>query len=67
MTTSYFGGISVIEGEAIRIEPASDSVALYRFHSREDYEETRFRFKAIPYYLWANREPGEMRVWMRSC
>lgn len=62
-----FGGVSVIEGEAIRIEPASDSAALYRFRSREDYVETRFRFKAIPYYLWANREPGEMRVWMRSC
>ena len=62
-----FGGISVIEGEAMRIEPARKSAALYRFHSREDYVETRFRFKAIPYYLWANREPGEMRVWMRSC
>lgn len=23
------------------------------------------RFKAIPYYLWGNREPGEMNVWLR--
>lgn len=23
------------------------------------------RFKAIPYYLWGNRQPGEMRVWLR--
>jgi len=23
------------------------------------------RLKAIPYYLWGNREPGEMSVWLR--
>jgi hypothetical protein len=22
------------------------------------------RFKAIPYYAWANREPGPMTVWV---
>lgn len=25
------------------------------------------RFKAIPYYLWGNREAGEMSVWIRYC
>ncbi|WP_425603068.1 hypothetical protein [Halosolutus gelatinilyticus] len=24
------------------------------------------RFKAIPYYARTRREPGEMRVWIRS-
>lgn len=24
------------------------------------------RLTAIPYYLWANREPGRMRVWLRE-
>ncbi len=61
-----FGGVTVIEGEALRIEPSPDNSALYRFHSREQVAASTFRFRAIPYYLWANREPGEMRVWLRS-
>ncbi len=24
------------------------------------------QIKAVPYYAWDNREPGEMRVWLRS-
>ena len=62
-----FGGLAVIEGEALKIEPSPDNTALYRFHSREQVAESAFSFRAIPYYLWANREPGEMRVWLRSC
>ena len=63
---ALFGGVSVITGPAQRIEPAENSTALYRHHSQTGYNETAFTFKAIPYYLWANREPGEMRVWIRS-
>ena len=62
-----FGGISVIKDEAIRIEPAEASAALYRHHSQAAYQESHFTFKAVPYHLWANRAPGEMRVWIRSC
>lgn len=61
-----FGGVSVISGDALRIEPADESAALYRHHSQTRYNEAAFTFKAVPYYLWANREPGEMRVWIRS-
>ena len=61
-----FHGVSVITGDAIRIEPEKESVALYRLRSQEELKQTPFKFKAIPYYLWANREPGEMRVWIRS-
>ncbi len=61
-----FGGVPVISGAALRIEPAEESAALYRHHSRAQYGEAAFVFKAIPYFLWANRDPGEMRVWMRS-
>ncbi len=64
--TELFGGVSVITGSALRIEPAEDSTALYRHHSQTGYTETVFTFKAIPYYLWANRDLGEMRVWIRS-
>ncbi len=64
--SDLLGGAAVIEGEALRIEPAQSSPQLYRHHSRAAYQESRFTFKAIPYYLWANRAPGEMRVWIRA-
>jgi len=66
LDSGLFGGASVITGQALRIEPAEDSTALYRHHSQTGYKETAFTFKAIPYYLWANRDLGEMRVWIRS-
>ena len=28
-------------------------------------ERERVRLRLIPYFLWANRSPGEMRVWLR--
>ncbi len=64
--SELFGGVSVITGPGLRIEPADESAALYRHHSQTRYNETEFTFKAIPYYLWANRNPGEMRAWIRS-
>ena len=64
--SQLFGGVSVITGRALRIEPAEESPALYRHRSQTGYTETAFAFKAIPYYLWANRDLGEMRVWIRS-
>ncbi|MDE2857404.1 MAG: glycoside hydrolase family 127 protein [Chloroflexota bacterium] len=66
LDSELFGGVAVITGKALRIEPAEASSALYRHHSRASYAESEFIFKAIPYYLWANRDPGEMRVWIRS-
>lgn len=64
--SELFGGISLIAGEAFRTERAGDESALYRHQSQTGYTTTPVSFKAIPYYLWANREPGEMRVWLRS-
>ena len=62
-----FAGTAVIRGAAVRSEPAAESAALYRHHSQTaQQQQSAFVFKAIPYYLWANREPGEMRVWIRS-
>ncbi|MBN2303618.1 MAG: glycoside hydrolase family 127 protein [Anaerolineae bacterium] len=60
-----FGGISVITGEAVRIEPASWPGGMYQPQSVVEHTQSPFQFKAIPYYLWANRDPGEMRTWIR--
>lgn len=37
---------------------------LYREAAREEVNETSVDVIAIPYYLWANRDSGPMRVWI---
>jgi DUF1680 family protein len=61
-----FGGIPVITGEALRLEPANWSSGLYQPQAVLDYVNKPVLLKAIPYSLWANREPGEMLVWIRE-
>jgi DUF1680 family protein len=61
-----FGGVNVITGDAIRKEPANWPGGLYQPQSALTYHPASSTFKAIPYCFWANREPGEMRVWMRE-
>lgn len=58
------GGATVISGEASRITPAEWSGGLYQPAAPPDAQA--FTFRAVPYCLWANREPGEMRVWVRE-
>jgi DUF1680 family protein len=57
------GGVAVISGEALRRDPQEWQGALYR---PVGSKTTRFAFKAIPYYAWANRQAGEMQVWLRE-
>jgi DUF1680 family protein len=61
-----FGGVGVITGEAYRVEPANWKGGLYQPQSQTKTTREAFTFKAIPYAFWANREPGEMRVWLRE-
>lgn len=61
-----FGGVSVITGDAVRSEPTEWPNGLYAPQSVLKYDSTPISFKAIPYAFWANREPGEMRVWIRE-
>jgi hypothetical protein len=63
---SLFDGISVISGDAVRIEPVSWPAGMYQAQSLVQVQRQSFQFKAVPYYLWANRQPGEMRVWIRE-
>jgi DUF1680 family protein len=32
----------------------------------DEPQDTTAKVTAIPYYAWANRDPGPMRVWLRS-
>jgi hypothetical protein len=63
---NLFGGVSVITGKAVRPVPQAWPGGLYRPESALTIEIETFPFKAIPYCFWANREPGEMHVWIRE-
>jgi DUF1680 family protein len=63
------GGVVVLRTDARAAAPdAGWEDRLYRTaHPREGDTQTKAtRVTTIPYYAWANREPGAMRVWLRN-
>jgi DUF1680 family protein len=62
-TVEELGGAVVIDIAAKRETWGDWNGSLYRADDPA-LEETKARF--IPYYLWDNREPGEMLVWVRT-
>lgn len=67
MTSQYedglCGGGVIINGEALRTSEDEWNDHLYHTFVRN---ESKVMFKAVPYYLWGNRKPGEMIVWARA-
>jgi len=67
LTTTHepdlLGGVTVVEGPAERSTDAGWQGLLYQA-APEAME--RVRIRAIPYYAWDHRAPGEMRVWLRA-
>lgn len=61
-----FGGVGTITGDALRMEAETWSNRLYQPQAIQEVKWVPFAFKAIPYCFWANRQPGEMRVWIRE-
>jgi DUF1680 family protein len=57
------GGIVALEAEGMETTADDWNGALYR---REPPVQRPSQLHAIPYYLWANREPGAMTVWIRE-
>ena len=55
-------GAVVIEGKGVRESEDGWGNHLYRPYKTAE-KETKIRL--IPYFLWANRAPGEMAVWIR--
>jgi DUF1680 family protein len=60
--SGLFGGIRIVTGNAKRRRLKDWEQALYR-PAGSVYEDCEI--KAIPYYLWSNRSPGEMVLWIR--
>lgn len=63
LDNSILNGAVAIFANACRRKDSNWNGKLYRtFESKLE----KFRLKAIPYFLWANRKPGEMVIWMNS-
>jgi hypothetical protein len=63
------GGVVVLRGPAYTVAPGSRwQQHLYRTSGSPGVvpEGQLTEVTAIPYYAWANREPGPMQVWLRT-
>ncbi|SIQ92023.1 glycoside hydrolase family 127 protein [Halanaerobium kushneri] len=57
-------GFNYLEGKAFTEKHSNWENKLYIEKREVVYEE--LKFKAVPYYLWDHRDPGQMRVWLRE-
>ena len=58
-------GVVVIETDAKKdCQKLAEEGVLYQMAA--DYDSEDIKLKAIPYFVWANRTPGEMLVWIRQ-
>jgi DUF1680 family protein len=63
------GGVAVLRGRGIVVPPDEGWTSrLYRSMPAQSEQPggQAIDLRAIPYYAWANREPGAMRVWLRT-
>lgn len=60
------GGVVVVEGQALKVELEPWQGKLYRRVECGQPERVPVNFTAIPYFAWANRGTGKMRVWLPS-
>ena len=61
--TELLGGVTTLHGFGSILEAEGWERALYRGRPPASRQ---VEITAIPYYAWDNREPGEMRVWLRT-
>jgi DUF1680 family protein len=57
------GGVTVITGNGYTPDISDWAETLYR---TEPPRQNIYPFTAIPYYAWDQRQPGEMRVWLKA-
>jgi DUF1680 family protein len=58
------GGVVAVRTEALAANDNIWSGKLYQPYDVSQVECKPVRLTAIPYYAWANREPGAMQVWL---
>jgi hypothetical protein len=57
------GGVTVVETTGRTVRRADPAAPLYRAAVEEPRLSEPVRLTAVPYFAWANRELGPMRVW----
>jgi DUF1680 family protein len=57
-------GVVVLKAKGLAAEEKTQTPLLYRQDPSLTYKPCQLT--AIPYYAWDNRQPGAMRVWIRS-
>jgi DUF1680 family protein len=58
-------GVTVIRASGLQVERRGWTDRLYRpYDAGGEGPRRPVELTAIPYYAWANREPGAMRVWI---
>ncbi|WP_419876344.1 glycoside hydrolase family 127 protein [Candidatus Pristimantibacillus sp. PTI5] len=62
--SNLLGGVPIVTAEASRLIESEWSGGLYQADVSETYIKQPVTF--IPYYVWANRQVGEMAVWIRE-
>ena len=58
------GGVVAIEAQGAVVDIGAWQDELYRPASMEDLPQREVTLTAVPYYAWANRGSGPMRVWI---
>jgi DUF1680 family protein len=58
------GGVVVVEAHGAVVGGRAWQDELYRSAPVEDLPQREVVLTAVPYYAWANRGPGAMRVWI---
>lgn len=63
---SLLSGITILEGTASRSTLQNWEGKLYQraVAAQDDEAKELVTFRAVPYYAWGNRTPGEMLVWV---
>jgi DUF1680 family protein len=60
--SDFLGRVTLIDADALVYKNDWQGKRLYAEAAKPEYTKTRI--KLIPYYTWANRGSGEMRVWI---
>jgi uncharacterized protein len=58
------GGITILEAQGKAVDMRAWGEELYRAIPVDGLPLSPLRLTAVPYYVWANRGPGAMRVWI---
>lgn len=71
LTSSFradrLGGVQVIEGTASVVAiDAAWTASPYQAAAPPEGALSALELTAIPYFAWANREPGALQIWLRS-